>query len=104
MTTHAAARAADLALSIHDLRDAALAWAVADRAADDRAADVQGIERAIANGERPVPAGLVADRDDAVIRLREACRSEGRAEQALREAARRLLDKITTEEEKRKHP
>jgi hypothetical protein len=74
------------------LEQTALSWAAADRAADDRAADVQGIERSIANSALPVPAALLADRDAAVITLREACKVEGKAEADLREAARQLLD------------
>ncbi len=66
-------------------------WARADRVADDRAADLQGIERAIALAGPPIPAELVTARERAAIVLREACQAEEKAEHAMREAARLLL-------------
>ncbi len=74
---------------------AAQAWARADRAADDRAAEIAGIERAILNIERPVPAALVTAKERASEALRDACQAEATAEHAFREAARALLDKET---------
>lgn len=73
------------------LEQAALSWAIADRAADDRAADAQKVECVIANSAQ-APTALLADRDAAVIALREACEVEEKAEADLREAARQLLD------------
>lgn len=75
-----------------DITAAAHAWALADRAADDRAAGVTGVERAIAKGPKPVPLEMLAARERATASLREACQAEQAAEEAMRDAARRLLD------------
>jgi hypothetical protein len=82
----------DKAPLLSALEHAAVAWARADRVADDRTADVQGIERVIAASKRPVPKELLAARQSAQDALSEACKAEGAAEHELREAATRLLD------------
>jgi hypothetical protein len=81
---------------LEDVQDAttraASTWARADRAADDRAADLQGLEHVIALAARPVPREIQAAREAAAVALREACQAEGQAEHELKEAARRLLE------------
>lgn len=92
MQSHPAITSRPILLAAGTLDAAGRAWALADRACDDRAAELQGIERAIASSERPVPRALLNDRDAAVIALREACKREGALEEDLRAAARALLD------------
>lgn len=75
----------------HTICELARAWAAADRAADDRAADIQGLERVIALEDRLTPE-LKARRSAALAALREACQAENAAEEALQDAARGLLD------------
>lgn len=71
---------------------AAVEWARLDRAADDRAADLQGIERAIANSDRPIPRELLAARALAGDALRIACQEEGHAVERLHAIAKQILD------------
>ena len=75
----------------------ALAWAKADRVADDRCADLGCAERtfvkaAASNLTKQQRALLSADRDGAVIAFRQACVVEHNAAEAMMEAARKLLD------------
>jgi hypothetical protein len=51
-----------------------------------------GIERAIVNATRPVPDELLAARERASLLLREACKAEGEAEEAMKAAAQKLLE------------
>lgn len=74
------------------LRDAALSWARADRAADDRAAELHGVERAIAGAGVPTPPELLAARARAVEALGRACKLEGSELERFHEVARALLD------------
>jgi hypothetical protein len=74
------------------LVEAARVWALADRAADDRAADIHGIERRIVIGERPTPETILIVRDVAALQLREACKVEEKALEVLHDAARKLVD------------
>lgn len=74
------------------LRDAALAWARADRAADDRAAELHGVERAIASAGRPIPPELLAARARAADALTRACKLEGVELERFHEIARELLE------------
>lgn len=72
--------------------ESAIAWARADRDADDRAADLQGLERAIANAGTPVPIELLNARARAADALRAACQLEERAEYEWKERAHTLLE------------
>lgn len=72
--------------------EALRAWARADRDADDRAADINGIERAIGLASRPLPSELLSQREFASAALREACRAEEIARSRLNELAHRLLE------------
>lgn len=71
--------------------DAAIAWARADRAADDRAADLHGLDRLITFAERPVLAELLDKQEQAQVDLRVACQVSDDAEHAMKEAARAEL-------------
>lgn len=86
------------------LRSTALAWAKADRAADDREAELDRIEREIVTAtDKTAPCGspdlslLLADRDGAVIAFRRACQLEHEANEAMRAAAHELLDQTERE-------
>jgi len=80
-----------------DLRDAlyaaAHAWAVTDRQADDRAAEIHRIESMLMTSD-VVTAELRAHRDAASISLRAACQAEGAAELKVRELARQILNDV----------
>lgn len=74
------------------LHDVALAWARADRAADDRAAELRNLDSLIAQMSGAIPAGLAQARASAQQALTHACQFEACAEEALHEVARTTLD------------
>lgn len=71
---------------------AAVAWARADRIADDRVAELRNFDEIIAQMKRPIPDEIVAAREDLNREVQDACKLEGQAEDDLRDAARRILD------------
>lgn len=75
-----------------DLENLALEWARADRTADDRAADVERVEDAIAHASTKTAETLLADRDGAIVTFRAAVKAADEADEKLRDRCRELLD------------
>lgn len=89
-------------MTINDVASVSLAWAKTDRSADERAAELDRIEREIVlatdtNAPEPQRQALLADRDTAVLEFRRACRLENEAVEAMKAAAHALLEQSERE-------